>query len=50
MTKNEFIEKLREAVSSYSDAISTADGQWAVKGFIDVYKQIYTISNDIKVV
>lgn len=50
MTKNEFIEKLRDAVNSFSYAISTADGQWAVKGFIDVYKHIYTISNDTKVV
>lgn len=50
MTKIDFIKRLRAAVSTYSAAISTADGQWSVKGFIDVYKRIYTISNDTKVV
>lgn len=28
----------------------TEDGQWAVKGFIDAYKNIYTISADTKIV
>src|SRR5437763_11324145 len=30
--------------------ISTADGQWIVKGFIDVFKNVYTISGDTKVI
>ena len=30
--------------------MSLRDGQWVVKGFIDVYKHIYTISTDTKVV
>jgi Restriction endonuclease EcoRV. len=30
--------------------ISTADGQWVVKGFIDVFKNVYTISGDTKVI
>jgi len=30
--------------------ISTKDGQWSVKGFIDSYKNVYTISNDTKIV
>lgn len=50
MTKNDFISKLRKAVSSFSSSVSTADGQWVVKGFIDVYKKIYTISSDTKVI
>lgn len=50
MTKNEFISKLRIAVNSFSPFVSTNDGQWVVKGFIDVYKRIYTISKDTKVV
>ena len=50
MTKEEFILKLRSAVNSFSPIVSTEDGQWVVKGFIDVYKKIYTISTDTKVV
>ncbi len=30
--------------------MSTDDGDWSVKGFIDVYKNIYTISSDTKIV
>lgn len=50
MTKDEFISKLRNEVESFTPLISTNDGQWVVKGFIDVYKHIYTISTDTKVV
>lgn len=50
MTKNEFILKLQDAVRSFTPFVSTKDGQWVVKGFIDVYKHIYTISSDTKVV
>ncbi len=50
MTKDEFISKLRSAVKSFTPFVSTKDGQWVVKGFIDVYKHIYTISTDTKVV
>lgn len=30
--------------------VSTDNGDWTVKGFIDVYKNIYTISSDTKIV
>ena len=30
--------------------IKAEDGQWTVKGFIDIYRSIYTISSDTKVV
>lgn len=50
MTKNEFLSKLRGAVNCFTPLISTKDGQWVVKGFIDVYRHIYTISTDTKVV
>lgn len=50
MTKREFILKLRKAVAAFTPFVSTQDGQWVVKGFIDVYKKIYTISTDTKVV
>ena len=35
---------------SYQDHISTDDGQWSVKGFIDIFKNVYTISSDTKIV
>lgn len=50
MTKDEFISGLRDAVATFTSSVSTRDGQWAVKGFIDIYKHIYTISADTKVV
>ena len=50
MTKEEFISQLRNAVSTFESFVSTSDGQWVVKGFIDVYKNIYTISTDTKVI
>lgn len=50
MTKEEFISKLKTAVDSFATLVSTKDGQWVVKGFIDVYRHIYTISTDTKVV
>jgi hypothetical protein len=30
--------------------VSTDDGQWTVKGFIDVFRNVYTISSDTKIV
>lgn len=50
MDKNEFIESLRNAIKEFAPAISCKDGSWAVKGFIDIYKTIYTISTDTKIV
>lgn len=50
MKKEDFIIKLRSAVNSFTPYVSTKDGQWVVKGFIDIYKHIYTISTDTKVV
>ena len=50
MTKYEFISKLQNAVKDFTPFVSTKDGQWVVKGFIDIYKHIYTISTDTKVV
>ncbi len=48
--KTVFERKLKLFVKSLSKHISTKDGQWSIKGFIDTYKNIYTISNDTKIV
>lgn len=50
MNKDIFVKLLREAVSDFDKVISTENCDWAVKGFIDVYKNIYTISADTKVI
>jgi hypothetical protein len=48
--KKEFTEKLTHFVNSLTQHISGEDKQWTVKGFIDVYRNIYTISADTKIV
>jgi hypothetical protein len=48
--KEEFKTKLKELTGSIGTHVSTEDGQWSIKGFIDVYKNIYTISSDTKIV
>ncbi len=49
-TPNNFKQLLKDFVSELQKHTSTKDGQWAVKGFIDVFQNIYTISSDTKVV
>lgn len=50
MTKEEFFELLTEEVKSYKDYLETDSQDWIVKGFIDIDKNVYTITNDTKVV
>lgn len=48
--KEYFKNNLKDFVQTIQSHVSTKDGQWAVKGFIDVYKNVYTISSDTKIV
>ncbi|HUV41225.1 MAG TPA: type II restriction endonuclease [Sedimentisphaerales bacterium] len=48
--KEKFKNQLLKHVGSFNKAVSTADGDWVVKGFIDIAKNIYTISVDTKVI
>ncbi len=48
--KKEFKKKLQQLVESFKEKISTNDNQWTIKGFIDTFKNIYTISSDTKIV
>ena len=48
--KQEFFRELSQFVSSLEDHVSTEDGQWSIKGFIDVCRNIYTISSDTKII
>jgi hypothetical protein len=45
-----FEADLRDFVSTFREGISTSDGDWTVKGFIDVFKNVYTISSDTKII
>jgi len=48
--KQEFRNQLTEFVNSLITHVSTEDNQWTIKGFIDVFRNIYTISADTKVI
>lgn len=48
--KSEFKKELRKFTDKLGKYVSTSNGDWSVKGFIDVYKNIYTISSDTKIV
>ncbi|MBI5194899.1 MAG: EcoRV family type II restriction endonuclease [Nitrospirae bacterium] len=48
--KRSFSVALHDFVNCLAEHISASDGGWTVKGFIDVYKNIYTISSDTKIV
>lgn len=50
MHKSRFTKALKEFVGELSKDVSTDDGQWKVKGFIDTLKNIYTISSDTKII
>lgn len=50
MTKDELLLALQKEVETYNNVIATEKGDWIVKGFIDIYKNVYTISIDTKVV
>lgn len=46
----EFEKALNEFVNELKQYVSTKTGDWTIKGFIDIYKNIYTISSDTKIV
>ncbi len=48
--KSDFKEKLKGFTESLKEYVSSDTGDWTVKGFIDIYKNIYTISSDTKIV
>src|SRR5580704_16893872 len=50
MTSEEFLRELQAHAESFARAVATDEGEWIIKGFIDVYKRIYSISVDTKIV
>ncbi|MBA4382644.1 MAG: restriction endonuclease [Sideroxydans sp.] len=50
MTSEQFLQHLQLHAESFAAAVATNEGDWIIKGFIDIHEQIYTISIDTKVV
>ena len=50
MDKETFQTLLTKEVESYKSLLETKDNDWIVKGFIDVNKNVYTITNDTKII
>ena len=50
MNVEDFRESLLTHFDSFARTLATDTGDWVVKGFIDVFQNIYTISIDTKVV
>lgn len=52
--KNKYKSAFKKELDKFSDKlekyVSTDNGDWTVKGFIDVFKNIYTISADTKII
>ncbi len=48
--KEIFANLLKGLVAELGAHVSSVDGQWTVKGFIDAFENIYTISSDTKIV
>lgn len=50
MNREVFLKLLQCEVMEYNNVLSTADGDWIVKGFVDIYNNVYTMTLDTKVV
>lgn len=50
MNSEEFLRALQAEAETFTRAVSTESGDWIVKGFIDIYRRVYTLSVDTKVV
>jgi hypothetical protein len=48
--KKAFTAALVQFAASLNDYVSGDDGQWTIKGFIDVYRNVFTVSSDTKIV
>lgn len=50
MNNDEFLTILQRHTTDFAAAVATKEGDWIIKGFIDIYQRIYTISVDTKIV
>ena len=49
-TKDNFKEQLKNFVKTLHKKVCDNNGQWNIKGFIDIFENVYTISPDTKVI
>jgi hypothetical protein len=47
---DDFLAELQAHSAAFAKAIATNEGDWIIKGFIDIYRKIYTVSVDTKIV
>lgn len=50
MNAKEFLSRLQKHTENFSSVVATKEGDWIVKGFIDISQRIYTISVDTKII
>lgn len=50
MTKEDFLTALQAEIAMFAQAVATDEGDWIIKGFIDVHYNIYSISVDTKII
>jgi len=48
--KDVFLQKSQTFAETLKSYVSTPDNQWTIKGFIDIFENIYTISSDTKII
>jgi hypothetical protein len=48
--KAQFKKSLKNFATTLDVSVSVTDNQWAIKGFIDAFRNVYTISADTKIV
>ncbi|MGY4674806.1 type II restriction endonuclease [Ursidibacter arcticus] len=48
--KQKFKQSLNHFIQTLQNYVNDDSGKWSIKGFIDIYKNIYTISADTKIV
>jgi len=46
----DFLQALQAEAQTLTQAVATENGDWIVKGFIDIYRRVYSLSVDTKVV
>ena len=49
-SKDKFLVELKAFAKTLTGYVSSSDNQWTIKGFIDIFENIYTISNDTKII
>lgn len=48
--KADFLAELQSFAGELNSYVSTPNGEWVIKGLVDIFKNVYTITNDTKLV